>query len=614
MPFSHSHQTAIRQILALPCIIYPNTAFWAWITSLASAFLLLSTSAITSHNLEATLMIRKLFFYFLFSFFLPGFILMQPSPFAAAQSAHQHSPDAASLTPPPSVEYGELFREIQTQRLFPDSKTFPDMTPDESPQQLLIRYRQEKRQPGFSLHAFVAQHFAPPARILKEHMLVSNIKPNEQEHTQLYTHLNNLWKVLRHSPDNAFVRYTSLLPLPYPYAVPDGRFDELYYWDSYFIMLGLQETGQHQLAADIVKNFAILLERYGHVPNANRSYYLSRSEPPFFSLIVDLVAQHEGEKIYTDYLPALEKEYKYWMDGAESLKKGEAYRRVVRLPNGAVLNRFWDDQAIPRDEAYFEDLETVAKSSRLATDIYRNLRAACESGWDFSSRWLTDDKNLSSIHTTALLPIDLNALIFHLEQTLAKANHMAGNAARAKYFELLAARRQALVQTLLWDSKQGIFTDYNWQQGQLTQRLTAATLYPLFLKLATPAQAHQVARNVERTLLKSGGIVTTPVHSGQQWDAPNGWAPLQWVAITGLNHYGENPLAQTIAERWINKNIWVYKQTGQLFEKYDVEEERAAEGGEYPLQAGFGWTNSVLIKLMAMYPNAVEPSLRHSLR
>lgn len=539
---------------------------------------------------------------------------MQQATVAATQDTAPSSSDTALFITPPSIEYGELFHDVQTQRIFVDSKTFPDMTPDASPQQLLNRYRQEKLEPDFNLHTFVHQHFAPPARLLKEHPLTSSTEPGEQEHARLHRHLDNLWHILRHSPDNNFAHYTSLLPLPHPYVVPDGRFDELYYWDSYFIMLGLQETGQHQLAVNIIKNFAILIDRYGHIPNANRSYYLSRSEPPFFSLMVELVAQNEGEKIYTDYLPALEKEHEYWMSGAEHLKKGEAYRRAVRLPNGAVLNRFWDDQAIPRDEAYLEDLETVAKSPHLATDIYRNLRAACESGWDFSSRWLTEDKNLSTIQTTALLPIDLNTLLFHLEQTLAKANHLAGHTARAESFEQLATRRRTAIQAVLWDETQGFFVDYNWQQSQANRRITAATLYPLFLKLATPLQAHQVADNVKRILLKPGGIVTTPLRSGQQWDAPNGWAPLQWIAVAGLNQYGEHALAQTIAERWINKNIRVYKQTGLLFEKYDVEEERPAKGGEYALQAGFGWTNSILIKLMAMYPNAVEPSLQRYLR
>ncbi len=556
-------------------------------------------------------MIEKLLFC---SFFLPSPILMQYANFATTQDIAHFFSDTVSLMAPPSVEYGELFHDVQTQRVFADSKTFPDMTPDASPQQLLKRYRREKLEPDFNLHTFVHQHFAPPARLFKKHDLVSIIEPGEREHARLHHHLDNLWQVLRHSSDHTFAHYTSLLPLPHPYVVPDGRFDELYYWDSYFIMLGLQETKQYQLTADVLKNFAILINRYGHIPNANRSYYLSRSEPPFFSLMVALVAQHEGEQIYTDYLPALEREYEYWMSGAEHLKKGEAHRRAVRLSSGVVLNRFWDDQVIPRDEAYLEDLETVAKSPRLATDIYRNLRAACESGWDFSSRWLTEDKNLSTIQTTALLPIDLNALLFHLEQTLAKANRLAGHTARAAYFEQLATCRQTAIQTVLWDEKQKIFADYNWQQNQLNHRITAATLYPLFLKLATPAQAHQVADNVKRILLKGGGIVTTSIRSGQQWDAPNGWAPLQWIAVAGLNHYGENALAQTIAERWINKNIRVYKQTGLLFEKYDVEEERAAKGGEYELQAGFGWTNSILIKLMAMYPNAVEPSLRRYLR
>jgi alpha,alpha-trehalase len=147
-----------------------------------------------------------------------------------------------------------------------------------------------------------------------------------------------------------------------------------------------------------------------------------------------------------------------------------------------------------------------------------------------------------------------------------------------------------------------------WREEKPSGTLTAATLAPLFFGVATSAQAERVAQVVRVRLLKPGGLATTTVSTGQQWDAPNAWAPLQWIAIEGLNDYGETGLAETIAERWMRKVITAYRATGKLMEKYDAEDPSLVTGGgEYPMQDGFGWTNGVLRKLLVLYPNAVAP-------
>ena len=178
--------------------------------------------------------------------------------------------------------------------------------------------------------------------------------------------------------------HSSLVPLPHRYVVPVGRFREIYYWDSYFTMLGLEQSGRHDLVVDMVQNFAWLIDTFGHVPNGNRSYYLSRSQPPFFAAMVELLAERDGERVYATYLPQLAREYAFWMDGVARLAPGSAYRRVVRLKDGTILNRYWDDRETPREESYREDIETARTSTRPAHEVYRNLRAAAESGWDFS--------------------------------------------------------------------------------------------------------------------------------------------------------------------------------------------------------------------------------------
>jgi alpha,alpha-trehalase len=496
---------------------------------------------------------------------------------------------------PPSIEYGPLYRDVELSSIFSDSKTFPDLVPSSPPAAIVLDYASTKGSPGFDLQAFVAQYFSGPTppgptvnpAISGQHML---------------DYIESLWPVLRQSAPSV-PAYSTLLPLPYPYVVPGGRFREVYYWDSYFTMLGLEQDGQHQLAVDMLKDFTYEIDQYGHIPNGNRGYYLSRSQPPFFSLMVELIAQTDGDGTYTAYLPELQAEYDYWMQGDNEVRPGRATRHVVQLLDGTILNRYWDDRRAPRDESYKEDVETASQSSRPAPAVWRDLRAAAESGWDFSSRWLADGSTLSTIRTLALLPPDLNSLLVHLERTLAKAYRLSGNGDLAAQYAERAESRAEAIRRLMWDPQDGVFTDYLWREGRVTQTVSAATLYPLFLHVSFDEQAQTVAETVHSRLLQTGGLATTLVNSGQQWDAPNGWAPLQWIAVIGLRNYGQASLAQEIASRWVAANIAVYRQQAKLVEKYDVTNPGMGGGGEYATQIGFGWTNGVLLALGSLYPD-----------
>jgi alpha,alpha-trehalase len=302
-------------------------------------------------------------------------------------------------------------------------------------------------------------------------------------------------------------------------------------------------------------------------------------------------------------LPRLRREYAFWMQGAAGLKRGTAHRRVVAMPDGAILNRYWDDADTPRDESYREDTELARRSGRIPTQLYRDLRAAAESGWDFSSRWFADDRSLATIDTTQIIPIDLNSLLFGLEGAISAGCTRAGDAACAAEFTHRAAARRDAVNRYLWDAAAGVYRDYRWASRAQVPRLSAAILYPLFVGLASQPQAVSVATAVTRDLLKSGGIVTTPQVSGQQWDAPNGWPPLQWIGVSGLRQYGIAPLADAVACRWMLNVNRVYGESSKLVEKYDVVTTgRAGGGGEYSAQDGFGWTNGVMRKLMALFP------------
>jgi alpha,alpha-trehalase len=493
----------------------------------------------------------------------------------------------------PSEIYGELFERVQLGDVYPDSKAFVDALPVRDPKEILRDYEEAKGKPSFDLKRFVSTNFMPPPSDAKVYESVPGQDVRE--------HIDKLWSVLERKPDDQRP-YTSRIALPDRYIVPGGRFNEIYYWDSYFTMLGLEESGRHDLTSAMVRNFGWLIDEYGHIPNGNRTYYISRSQPPFFASMVELLAAKDGREVYKRYLPQLRREYDFWMDGASSLKPGSAHRRAVRLEDGSVLNRYWDDRDTPREESYRHDVETARESKRSSSEIYRDLRAAAESGWDFSSRWFADGKTLSTIRTTELIPPDLNSLLLQLEQTLATAYDVAGDKTSALDMRKRAMQRRAAMARYLWNQRVGAFTDYDWRERTQGTAVTAATLYPLFFRAADEDQAKTVATTVREKLLRPHGVATTTVKTGQQWDAPNGWAPLQWIAIQGLRNYGQDQLAATIAQRWVGTNLAVYRASGKLVEKYDVEGSAEGGGGEYPLQDGFGWTNGVLRKLLAEYP------------
>ncbi|OLY93953.1 alpha,alpha-trehalase [Cnuella takakiae] len=494
---------------------------------------------------------------------------------------------AQKTVAPPDEIYGELFRDVQLARIFPDNKTFVDCTPKRDPAAIVADYKKIRSNPAirFSLELFVKENFhLPPTP-------ASNYKSSEADVSE---HIQDLWQVLKRGNDS-MVKGSSLLPLPHPYIVPGGRFREIYYWDSYFTMLGLRESGEHQQVENMVRNFAYLINTYGHIPNGNRSYYLSRSQPPFFALMVGLLAEIKGEDIFTEMLPALQGEWNYWMD------KTAPTKHVVRMNDGSILNRYYDQLDRPRQESYVQDVETAKEAGNKA-GIFRHLRSGAESGWDFSSRWFADGKNISTIHTTHIVPVDLNCLLYALEQALVKAYTLKGNTAQAKLYETAAAKRKAAINKYCYSVAMGWYTDYNHQTGLHTRTWTLAGLVPFFLNIAPQNHIYPVAQNTRLKFLQPGGLITTTERTGQQWDAPNGWAPLQWMSVVGMENYGQKELAQTIATRWIQLNTDVYNRTGKLMEKYNVMETGLeAGGGEYPSQDGFGWTNGVLLGLKAKY-------------
>jgi alpha,alpha-trehalase len=508
-----------------------------------------------------------------------------PAPAPAAQQQARYDP---------ARDLGPLFHDVQVAGVFRDSKTFVDAVPRRAPAEIAARYQAARNAPGFALHRFVADEFELPRD--------AGAGSAADTSRGMEAHIRALWPALTRQAD-AGGGTSSLIPLPNPYVVPGGRFREVYYWDSYFTMLGLVESGRLDLVGSMLDNFAHLVRTIGHVPNGNRTYYLGRSQPPYFAAMVGLYARSADTAQALRWLDALEAEHAFWMDGADRLAPGTAHRRAVRLPDGSLLNRYWDDRPEPRPESYREDW-TLAQALPEAQRerFYRNVRAAAESGWDFSSRWMRDPRDLRTLETTELAPVDLNSLLYHAERTIAALRAFRGRPgdaeAAARFTAAADARRGALL-AAAYDPASGWFCDVRWRTGErVADRPTLAAAAPLYFGLATAQQGRAVADRLERDFLRAGGFVTTLVSSGQQWDAPNGWPPLQWLAMEGARRYGRADLADRARGRWLGLNRRVYAMTGKMTEKYDVvDPDRPAGGGEYPTQDGFGWTNGVALAL-----------------
>ena len=506
-----------------------------------------------------------------------------------SKKVEQNTVDTVSVSPAEIVPIdeilGPLFKDVQLSQVFQDSKTFVDCVAKYPYDSIVAKYNRQKELPDFDLESFVYANFEVPSLISSDFKSDPNRTASE--------HVVDLWPVLTR-PADSVKEGSTLIPLPHAYIVPGGRFREVYYWDSYFTMLGLMESGEFELVENILDNFANLIETVGHIPNGNRSYYITRSQPPFFAQMVALYAAEKGDRVYETYKGALRKEYEFWMKG--SLEDEVAVNHTVKLAVG-VLNRYYDQGNSPRQESYREDYLQVQETNG-GEKMYRDLRSGAESGWDYSTRWFADAESIETIETTNIIPVDLNALLYGLEEVLSKSYET--DTTFSEHLRTSMNARKQFLKEYSWNSAEGIYEDYNFVDSKRTGVKSLAMIYPLFFKMATQTEADKVAAYIEKYFLKAGGLPATLNHSGQQWDAPNGWAPLQWMAVKGLENYGHKELAKTIAERWVALNEKVYKNTGKFVEKYNVEDMGLeAGGGEYPVQDGFGWSNGVYLAMKA---------------
>ncbi|MER5171193.1 trehalase family glycosidase [Thioclava kandeliae] len=468
-----------------------------------------------------------------------------------------------------------LFIDLQRSGLWEDEKAIADSVLLRSPAETYMAYTVRKSLGDMDLRAFYDEYFRPVRAREANYQTDPAHGPQE--------HIEALWPLLVRDADDPDLQ-SSRIALNRPYVVVGGRFQESYYWDTFFTLLGLIRAGRMSVVEDMLENFADAIERFGFVPNGFRTYYLSRSQPPFFWAMVRAAAKAspDPKAVMARYLPALEKEYRFWTASPRTYEG---------------LARYWDAMDTPRIEMFATDLHWQAHAAK-TPGLYRNLRAACESGWDFSSRWLADPDDLGSIRTTRIWPVDLNALLLCHETYLAEICTAVAPERAALYRETADWRAQALRERF-YNPETGFFHDRLIDEDALSPVVSAAGLFPLFAGAATRTQAARCTETMQTRLLARYGLLSTDITSGQQWDAPNGWAPLQWIAIHGLRRYGYNAVAERIKSGWITACEDVFAETGKFVEKYNVLDDRAAgTGGEYELQDGFGWTNGVYLDLV----------------
>ena len=362
-----------------------------------------------------------------------------------------------------------------------------------------------------------------------------------------------------------------LIGLPYPYTVPAvGHFDEMYYWDTYFTNKGLEIDGRHELAKNNVDNMLYLVDRYGFMPNGNRTYFLNHSQPPFLSLMVRDVYENCGDKEWLGRAyKSLQTEYKFWTE-----------KRDSRIG----LARYDDDNAVFTSQMAADYVGRIGYKPEGYTDsqIAREYLAICESGWDANPRF--------EYETYDNAAVDLNSLLYALESNMAYFADELDNGEGKVWTQLAADRKATMIK--YFENEDGLLVDYNFEKKKQSEIFSVASIYPLFVGLADEKHAKAVVDNLDR-LEREYGLLTceeNDVEGTFQWDAPNGWACLQYIAIIGLDNYGYKEEARRIAEKYVLLVEKVFKETGNLWEKYNVIEGNVNVKGEYDMPPMMGWS------------------------
>lgn len=420
--------------------------------------------------------------------------------------------------------------------------------------------------------------------------------------------------------DPSRLKEQGLLYLPYPYQVPGGRFNEMYGWDSHFINLGLLHSGEWERARWMVDNHVYQVEHYNKILNANRTYYLTRSQPPFLAAMVkDVFTAQPDVKWLEGVFPSLLRTYEFWTTGEHLIEEIglSRYYDLGQGPAPEVLEGEMDQDGLThydRIQAVFREMADLSKveqeerlgypldlyydsaNDRLTDLFYKGDRSMRESGYDPSDRF--GKFNIDVIHYA---PVDLNSLLYGFELDLAELSRQVGRSEESKQWEERARLRQERMQYYLWDPEHGLFFDYNFRTQSRRVYPFATAYFPLYCGWASFEQAAGLVRWLDR-FLQPGGVVTSFERSGNQWDYPFGWAPLQVVAAEGLRRYRFDGEARAVSGAFVALVEEEFARTGTILEKYDVVNRTSSVSDEIDFgyssnEIGFGWTNGAYLVL-----------------
>ncbi|XP_072281547.1 trehalase [Pyxicephalus adspersus] len=521
---------------------------------------------------------------------------------------------------------GDLLHHVQMAKIFEDDKDFVDMSLREEPTRIMKKFKGVLNSPPSGvvdrdrLIAFVNASFYPPGTEMEQWdppdwtespKFLEGIVDSELR--QWAFNLTSLWKSLGRKiieEVNTSPQRFSQIYVPNPVIVPGGRFREFYYWDSYWVINGLLLSEMTQTAKGMIENFLYMVQRYGMIPNGGRIYYIRRSQPPFLTLMMEsYMASQNNLTFLRESIPILAKEYDFWMNNRSISVSVDG--------NNYTLNRYNVAAGGPRPESYSDDYELAENLTAEAKEpFYSEIKAAAESGWDFSTRWFYGSTDsLLDTKTSSVVPVDLNAILCRVERTLAKFYTDLDMPEMASKFSEALKQRIKAVQAVLWDPDLGVWLDYNTEHQKRNPNFYPSNLSPLWASCFDDAAVvDRVVSYLENSgaLAYNNGLPTSFKNSGQQWDFPNAWPPLQHIVIEGLEKSQSSKakeIAFRLAQKWVIVNYNAYKKYHAMFEKYDVEGDgKPGGGGEYEVQLGFGWSNGVILQLLDLYRSRLTSS------
>ncbi len=367
----------------------------------------------------------------------------------------------------------------------------------------------------------------------------------------------------------------TLIGLPYPYIVPSPaeKFQEMYYWDTFFTCKGLILSGRAEIAKNCCDNMAYLIEKYGFIPNGSRTYYLNRSQPPYFSMMVrDVYEIYRDKEWLEDIYNTLKKEYEFWMT-----------KRMTSIG----LNRYGVDMSKIKDlNRYSCERIGITPKGRTREDIAECILSDCESGWDFNPR--------TCMHQTQFVYLDLNCNLYMYEKNFVYFAEILGNVEQEEW-EKKAEKRCELINKYLWAGE--CYLDYNFKTNSFSKIFSVASFYPMWAGIATEEQAEKTVQMLDKLEYDFGVVACekNDVPGTYQWNYPNGWAPLHYIVVRALDQYGYKTESKRIAEKYVNIVDANFEKTGTLWEKYNVVTGDLNVSNEYEMPIMLGWTAGVYL-------------------